>query len=129
MTDASMTGPQIGSDTELWRRINPIWWIWDAKVAGRRLSSAAFYNSSDGSGTSVVVARETSETRFLAGYPDHGIAALTAKDANDNGQTVRRVPTPGVPEHAQIEGEKTQAVRKALARACRIVVTPVISQS
>jgi len=114
----------IPDSTVLWRRINPNWWVRDESEAGRRLSSQAFHNSPDGTGTSVMIAHETTEAAVLRGYEDYGLAALPARLPRDLGQAVVRVPLPDMPAHAQIEGHKSHSVKKALAAGCAIVRAP-----
>lgn len=96
----------------------------DEKINGRRLSSAAFSNSSDGSGTSVFLSSEVSMDRILEGYERLGVAVLTAGAARAAQQGVRRVPLEEIPGHAQIEGKKSLSVRRRLADACEVRKKP-----
>jgi DNA-binding transcriptional LysR family regulator len=114
----------IPDDAELWRRIHPRWFVLDEVTGERRVSTQAFENSPDDSGTSVVIAAESSEAMVMAGFDDYGLAMLTAGLAREQGQGVRRVPLPDVPGHAQIEGQKTRLVKKALAAGCRLLRRP-----
>ena len=115
---------EIPNSAPLWRRIFPGWWVADEKIGGKRLSSMAFENSKDGSGTSVVLATESTMEHVLLGHNGYGIAELTAGSARAVGQGVRRVPLDGVPGHAQIEGVKNNPTKRALAKACVIVRAP-----
>ena len=96
----------------------------DEKTGGNRLSSQAFDNSKDGSGTSVVLAAESTVEQVLDGFDRYGLAELTAGSARAVGQGVRRVPIQGVAGHAQIEGVKNRETKRVLANACTIVRAP-----
>lgn len=109
---------------ELFRRIHPSWWIWDDKIGGHRLSSQAFENSRDGSGTSVVLSSESSREQVLDGHQGYGLAVLTAGSARAAEQGVRRVPIENVPGHAQIEGRKSGPIKNKLVVASEMVATP-----
>lgn len=127
MTSPSLDDASISDAAELWRRIVPIWWVPDEKTGGRRLSSQAFENSRDGSGTSVVLCAESSEEEVLRGHDGYGLAMLTAGSARAAEQGVRRVPIDGVRGHAQIEGDKRRPrIKKMLVSACTIVVEPIV---
>jgi hypothetical protein len=114
----------ISDAAELLRRISVHWWVFDDRTGRRRLSSAAFENSRDGSGTSVAIAAETSPDELLNGYVGYGLASLTAGKAREQQQRVCRVPLDDMPWHAQIEGRKTGSIKKALSSACKILVEP-----
>jgi len=116
----------ISDAAELLRRISAHWWVFDDRTGRRRLSSAAFENSRDGSGTSVAIAAETSLDAQLQGYPGYGLASLPAGKAREQQQVVRRVPLDEMPWHAQIEGRKTGSIKKALSAACEILVEPAM---
>ena len=124
-----MTGPllddaSIADSATLWRRIFPKWWVWDERRNAFRLSSQAFENSRDGSGTSVVLADESTVEEVLGGFDGYGLAALTAGAARAAQQGVRRVPLKDVRGHAQIEGTKSGAVRAKLVAAAEIIFPP-----
>jgi hypothetical protein len=121
-SQAPPNDPQIGDSTALWRRIHPTWFVWDENIGRRRVSSQAFDNSRDGSGTSVVIATESTLRSMMAGYDSYGLAELTAGSARALRQGVRRVPLDGVDGHAQIEGTKTTPVKRGLANASRVLI-------
>ena len=118
----------IPDTAELWRRINPDWWVWDEKISGRRLSSQVYENSKDGSGTSVILSSESSIEQVMGGYDRYGLALLTAGAARAAQQGVRRVPVENVPGHAQIEGRKSGSAKNKLVAASTIVVVPFARQ-
>ena len=116
--------PSIQDSAVLWRRIPPQWWVADERSGGRRLSTQAFENSRDGSGTSVALAAETTLEIITAGFAGYGIAALTAAVPRAFAQGVRRVPIDNFPGHAQIEGKKTNSVKKGLVAAALMIKEP-----
>lgn len=124
MTAAPLNDADISDHAELWRRIPPSQWVWDEKIGGKRPSTQAFDNSRDGSGTSVVLAEESTIEIVLQGHSGFGLAMLTAGSARNAGQGVRRVPIQGILGHAQIEGTKTKSVKKKLVDASKIIVLP-----
>jgi len=124
VTDLPPDDADIQDSEELWRRIHPSWWVWDDKISGHRLSSQAFENSRDGSGTSVVLSSESSTEQVLGGFPGYGLAALTAGAARAAEQGVRRVPIQDVPGHAQIEGKKSGPIKRRLVEASKVIATP-----
>lgn len=115
----------IPDSAELLRRIHPNWWVPDKRTGERRLSTAAFDNSTNGTGTSVVISADSSAEAVLQGYTGYGLASPAALP-RQHGQGVRRVPDDRVPGHAQIEGEKPRSVKQALVGGCAILVRPLI---
>lgn len=126
MSPHPLDDPSIPDSAELWRRIPALWWVPDER-SGRRLSTQAFENSRDGSGTSVALAAETSMEELMAGFDGYGLAALVAGTARAQEQGVRRVPRDNFPGHAQIEGHKSKAVKRALAASAVIRIEPTIA--
>ena len=124
MTAPVLDDEDIPNSAKLWRRIFPKWWVWDDKIGGKRLSSQAFENSRDGSGTSVVLEAESTIEQVLHGHDGYGLAELPAGAARAAEQGVRRVPLEDVPGHAQIEGVKSGPTKNALVKACEILVAP-----
>jgi hypothetical protein len=74
---------------------------------------------------SVVLAREgrTPESA-LAGHTGFGVVELDIALLEDLGLTVRPDPVAGEPDHAVVEGRKTDADRRRMAKAARWVVRP-----
>lgn len=124
MTVLPPNDPDIPDSEELLRRFPQNQWVWDDKISGHRLSSAAFENSRDGSGTSVFLSSEASPEQVLDGHTGFGLAALEARSARAAGQGVRRVPIAAVPGHAQIEGKKSGSIKNKLLASCKIVKLP-----
>lgn len=127
MTVPPPNDPEIPDTEDLLRRFPQSQWVWDDKINGHRLSSAAFENSRDGSGTSVFLSSEASQAQVLEGHDGYGLAVLEAGSARAAGQGVRRVPIEALPGHAQIEGKKTGSIKNKLVAACRIVRKPAQS--
>lgn len=120
--------PSILDADPLWRRIHHSWLVPDG-AGGRRLSSAAFDNSSDGSGMSVTLAREAREAgvtpaRELAPFPGLGLAELSAGVCRVHDQWLEREPVEQNLFHALVNGAKPKRVQKALARAAQLVIEP-----
>lgn len=113
----------------LWRRIHPSQVVSDGQ-GGWRVSSAAFENSSDGSGMSTSLGRDaeaagTTPQRALKNYQDLGMASVTAASCRSQKQTIQRDPTPDDPHHALVNGDKSKrSIRRALANAARILIMP-----
>ena len=121
--------PAIQDEVRLLRRVHPQWIVRDNNLNCLRPSSQAFNNSPDGSPMSVI--REDvlenehrSPVSTLAGYPGYALAALTAGTVRQNGQGVAADPLPEEPAHALVFGNKTESVRRRLAKASRWVVEP-----
>ena len=124
MTAPPPNDPDIPDTEELLRRFPQSWWVWDDKISGHRLSSAAFENSRDGSGTSVFLSSVASKHQVLDGHDGYGLAVLDAGSARAADQGVRRVPIEDLPGHAQIEGKKSGSIKNKLVAACRIARKP-----
>lgn len=60
----------------------------------------------------------------LVGHEGFGLVSFTAGLARDNGQGVMRKPVPEEPAHAEVFGNKTRAVKRALAKNCHWIVAP-----
>ena len=112
----------------LWRRIHPKWYVPDGR-GGRRLSSAAFENSPDGSGMSVTLGREAeaeggSPQAAVERFPGYGLASLVARRCRELDQTLQRDPTEEDPHHALVNGKKTKRIQRELAKAASLLVDP-----
>lgn len=130
-----MAGPPYVDDVAipdsavLWRRIPPAWVVPDENHGGRRVTSAAFDDSRDGSPLSVLLAYVVFETdrgpeNVLCGFAGYGLASITAGDARRCDQGVMATPLPDEPAHASVFGRKTKAIRKRLADGARWVIAP-----
>ncbi len=121
--------PSIRDDAALWRIIHPNWIVRDDNERGWRISSAAFYDSKDGSPLSVLLAEIIASTGrtaddLLMRFTGRGLAAITAAAARAHRQGVARTPHPDEPAHASVFGDKTGSVRRALAQAANWVHFP-----
>lgn len=119
----------IGNSASLWRRILREQIVPDENVGTFRPSSAAFSNSSDGSGMSVtlgdqVLAEGRSPESTLAESPDSLLAAITAGVARENLQIVFREPLDEEPAHAEVFGDKSKSVQRKFAKASIWIVPP-----
>jgi len=122
--------PTIANGSILWRRIYPGWAIHDENSGKLRVSSAAFDDSKDGTPTSVLLAdivilsgREARSV--LAGFPEYGLAALSADQVRNCGNGVARDPLPEEPAHGLITGRKTKKAKQCLQRAADWVIRPL----
>lgn len=117
--------PTIADQDELWRRIHPSQVVPDGNSGRLRISSGAFFDSSDGTPMSVCLGREDTPDRVLAAHRGDLLAALLAREVRDLAQGVHRAPTVEDPSHAFVFGKKTDGVRRKLAAAsARWVVGP-----
>lgn len=119
----------IADEDRLFRRIPPNWIVWDSNKGAPSVSSAAFSNSSDGSGMSVfiesvMVEIGLSEHDVLRDYKGFGLVAITARQARQEGQSVIRKPTDKNPAHGEIAGKKRGSVKKAFKRNAEWIVCP-----
>jgi len=121
----SRDDPTILDSDPLWRRIHPSWLVDDGK-GGRRLSTAAFENSPDGTGTSVTLGRDAqiagvTPRKILERFPERRLASVAAGVCRANKQILVRDPEPEDPHHALIDGEKPKSVRRALSNAASLI--------
>lgn len=119
--------PTIQDNSELWRRIHPVWIVPDANVGGMRVSSAAFDDSRDGSPLSVLLADVVAQTHrgpreVLFGFAGYALATIGAGTARGFGQGIARTPEPDEPAHASIFGPKTGKNKRGMAKAAKWVV-------
>lgn len=117
----SRDDPSILDPDPPWRRVHPDW-IVPGSDGADRLSSAAFENSPDGTGTSVTLGREAraagvTPVRALARFPGYRLVSVTAGACRAVEQAIARDPTEEDPHHALVEGRKTKSTRRELARA------------
>jgi hypothetical protein len=119
----------ISDDEQLWRRINPVWFVPDDNRGGLRPSSAAFDDSKDGSPLSVLLASVVRSTGrnaadVLSGFNKYALASFAAGAARSCGQGVDRTPLEDEPAHASVFGRKTKPVKRHLANAAQWVIAP-----
>lgn len=117
----------LADDAPLWRRVPP--WHFEPPDAPARPTSAAFDNDPDGGPMSVVLGDEVlaagrTADSVVHAHPGFAVAALTARQARDDGQRVVRDPRPDEPAHAIVVGPKPRSVRRRWAKSARWVVLP-----
>jgi hypothetical protein len=111
----------LGCD-RVWRRIPPR--HFPKKPKQDRPNSPAF-DDEDGGSMSVVLAREgRTPASALAGHVNFGVVELDVALLEELGLTVRPDPVAREPDHAVVEGRKTDAVRKRMAKGAKWVVRP-----
>lgn len=113
----------IPRETKLLRRIAPGQVTKDDHK--ERPRSNAFANHPDGSGTSVDIwetGREPAD--MLVDYDDFGLVWLTVGDVRDAELGVIRAEQSDNPHHAHIQGRKTTARKRRLAKAARWIKQP-----
>jgi hypothetical protein len=120
--------PTVLDPDPLWRRIHPVHFVDDGQ-GGKRLSSAAFDNSSDGTGMSVSLGREAEAAGVapetaLQRFPRFGMASITAGTCRTHNQAIQRDPTEDDRHHALVNGDKPKRVQKKMAGAATILVSP-----
>lgn len=112
----------------LWRRLRPEHVVPDGQ-GGWRASSAAFSNSSDGTGMSVTLGREAETAgidarRALGRFPLFGLASVSAGICRTHEQAIQRDPTVDDHHHALVNGDKPRRIQRALAKAATLLVRP-----
>jgi hypothetical protein len=117
------------NNERLLRRIHPRWKVLDDNSRQWRVSSAAYTDSKDGSPTSVSLEQTLIQHKLpiellLHGYQDYSLAAITMGFARTIGQGVQRDPQPNDPSHALLFGNKTDMVRRKLAKNSAWIVAP-----
>ena len=121
----------IPDSERLLRRIFPGWYVPDPKVVlGRRVTSQAFQNASNGTGMSVHLASVLAslglaDQSVLRGYDGYGLAQITAGLARQWGQRLARRPEPDWPAHAEVLGNKAKPVQRAFAAAAKVLIEPI----
>ena len=110
------------------RRIRPEQIVSDGN-GGQRISSAAFDNSSNGSGMSVSLGREAREAGLtsaaaLTRFPGFGLASVSAGTCRSLKQSMERAPTVDDPHHALVNGAKPKPTKQALARSAVVLIAP-----
>ncbi|MCA1667622.1 MAG: hypothetical protein LC793_09590 [Thermomicrobia bacterium] len=125
-TDAPFPLVPIADSDELYRRIV------DHQIdpTGRVNSSAFKTGKSYDNAISVEIARLTTLEECLHRPPRriYGVAGVRAITPRTLGFTVRHVPLPDIPCHAQIEGENTRVKSKLLAEQMYVLVAPPARQ-
>ena len=115
----------IQDNVKLWRRIHPTHVVPDGS-GGKRVSSAAFTNSWDGSYMSVVIDEKgVTAERVLGPNIDHGLVTFTAATARALNQRIIRKPEGHEPLHGEVCGKKSKAIQNQFVKLCQWVYVPV----
>ena len=110
-------------DTRVLRRIPP--GRVAKKTPTKRPQTDNFKNSRDDTGTSVSVwEKANSPDKVLRGHKGFGLVSLTVGDIRDAGLGIVRAPNPEDPHHAHIQGKKTGAAKRGLAKAAVWISRP-----
>lgn len=121
MTAEPGSAQPLGCD-RVWRRIPP--WHFPKKPKRERPDSSAF-DDDNGAPMSVILAREgRTPASVLAGHMDFGIVELDVVVLEELGLTVRPDPVTGEPDHAVVEGRKTDSIRRRMANEARWRIRP-----
>lgn len=118
----------VPPETTLYRRVPPrldSGYVRDKNKDCLRLSSAVFF----GEEMSVVLGDKLAEEgrlpqEALAKEPDFFLVAITAADAEEQEQTVKRTPKDEEPAHGDVIGKKPKRVARALRDRAEWVVAP-----
>ncbi|MEE8435807.1 MAG: hypothetical protein V3S64_13570 [bacterium] len=127
-----MDDPTIKDDWMLYRRIVSDWFVPDPKTpSGRRITSQAFNDSSDGTSMSIQIEQEMENfgltiEDILKNYPDLGLASFSAGFARSQKQGVIRKPLDMDPAHGEVVGEKPRSIRRIFAENANIIIEPKI---
>jgi hypothetical protein len=108
---------------ELWRRIHPNQIVPDDNIGDYRPSKAAFKDSSMSVQIAeILFSNGLSPSDALKKYPGYSLASITAGQARDLRQGVRRNPLPDDLAHALVFGKKTDSISKKLAKGSKWVI-------
>jgi|GEM_PF-2850313 hypothetical protein len=122
--------PAVGDSVQLLRRIPPLHFVRDENSAGgRRPSSAAFDDDTDGQPMSVyrrdVIDVEGGDiSRVMVGHDGYALAGLTAGHFRMRDQTVHPDPLPNESAHTVICGVKTESTRRFFRKNSVWVIPP-----
>ncbi len=108
----------IQDSDDLYRRIAPAHMNRDGTI-----NSGAF-TKRRGEGISVNLARLTTPEETLRPRPTFGLGSLLAAIPRDLGLNVRHAPAPHNQAHSLIEGENTKAIRRQMAEAAVLFISP-----
>jgi hypothetical protein len=126
MPDATSPEGGIPNDAKIWRRVPPRHFYKDEKRGGLiRPATSAFEDDPDGSPMSA--AQESlcgSPDPVMRGHEGYGLVEFTAGYLRTLGLEVVPDPTDAEPWHVLIAGNKTNGVRKKLARNSKWIVPP-----
>jgi hypothetical protein len=122
----------IRDDAKLLRRVPPHHFVIDPKrEGGLRASSAAFDDDEDGPMSvyleEILTAGGRHARCVLAGHKCFALATISAGSARAHGQKIVRNPQPSEPAHTLVCEPKPKAVQKALERASRWVIRPLVT--
>lgn len=128
---------QIADSERVWRCVFEAHIVTDPATGRRRLSSAAFSDSSDGSAMSVVV---EPVAEYLNLVPEDamagrlhavGVLVLAAQELQEAGQTVTHTPVVGAASphpcdraHGSVAGPKPKSVKRRLGKASTWLLAP-----
>jgi hypothetical protein len=121
--------PTISDSYELWRRVHPMQVVQEEDSGAVRPTSQAFSDPSDGTPMSVYLAEGgtcggRTPDEVIARFPGYGLVALSVQVVRQLGLRIRRRPLPDEPMHAEVYGQKTTRVRKALAKVSTWLIRP-----
>ena len=119
----------ISDDDRLFRRVPPNLIVWNDNAGAPEVSSAAFFDSSDGTGMSVSVEsvlrdEGLTERDVLRGYDGFVLVAIAARLVREQGQVIVKKPTDSDPAHAEVIGRKTRGTRRTFKRNALWIVAP-----
>jgi hypothetical protein len=115
----------IADDINLWRRVHPKHFVPDGH-GGKRISSAAFTNSSDGSFMSVVIGEEdVTAERVLGANFNQGLVTFTAGFARSMDQRVIRKPVDTEPLHGEVCGKKSKPIQNSFVTGSLWIFSPI----
>jgi hypothetical protein len=115
----------IPDECGLLRRITPNQIVHDANLGRRRLSSGAFRDRQLSVDAECLLATAGLDWRFsLRHYPQFFLIRLRAGHARQHGQSVEHRPQADNEFHAEVIGQKSGSVCKALRTAAEWVTKP-----
>lgn len=128
MTEAPPDDPAgVPSDTFLYRRIRPEWYVADG-TGGHRASSAAFQDLRGSLSVALGVVLECHNRPpedVVANFPGYGLYRLSVGFVRGLGLGVIRDPTEDEPWHGSVCGKKTKSIKTQLSNGGEWALRPV----
>ena len=111
----------LEEDDEFHRAIHP-----DFMKSGGRISPGAFSNATGTDRMSVdwasMATLQQTFDRWTVWGDGRGVASITAKLCWSSGQTIEYTPNETNPAHSEVIGNKSDSVRKKIAKSAKLVI-------
>ena len=111
----------LEDDDEFYRAIRPEW-----IKSGGRISPSAFSNATQTDRMSVdwadIATPQQTFDRWTVWGEGRGVASITAGLCWNNGQEIEYTPDESKPAHSDVVGDKSDRIKKKLAKGARLVI-------